>query len=260
MRGGCGSEVVLETVNAARAFLTTDSGFPVNKLEEALRTNRPFTYDFHPASASRCCSARNTGRPAEGKETQRFHRSASSAIRRYAGCTWGFPSWTAKPPRRCARAVSLQRTESVRARARFLRRHVRDPRRQGGGSGRGALGSGVGGTGGRLAGKGRGILREADGEGRRLAGQPVRRPGAHQRPGAGLSDRPGAHEALLQRRARADHQSGTGAAGVPLQHRHDAADHAAASWTPTASRTFPAAWRSGRTCSRTARRASTTAS
>ncbi|SPE41604.1 conserved hypothetical protein [Candidatus Sulfopaludibacter sp. SbA3] len=49
MRGGCGSEVVLETVNAARAFLTTDSGFPVNKLEEALRTNRPFSYDFHPA-------------------------------------------------------------------------------------------------------------------------------------------------------------------------------------------------------------------
>ena len=39
MRGGCGSEVVLETVNAARAFLTTDSGFPVNQLEEALRTS-----------------------------------------------------------------------------------------------------------------------------------------------------------------------------------------------------------------------------
>ncbi|HEV2446596.1 MAG TPA: hypothetical protein VGS58_11760, partial [Candidatus Sulfopaludibacter sp.] len=50
MRGGCGSEVVLETVNAARAFLTTDSGFPVNKLEEALRTNRPFSYDFHPTA------------------------------------------------------------------------------------------------------------------------------------------------------------------------------------------------------------------
>jgi hypothetical protein len=47
MRGGCGSEVVLETVNAARAFLTTDSGFPVNDLEQALRTNRPFTYDYH---------------------------------------------------------------------------------------------------------------------------------------------------------------------------------------------------------------------
>jgi hypothetical protein len=49
MRGGCGSEVVLETVNAARAFLTTDSGFPINRLEEALRTNKPFTYDYHPS-------------------------------------------------------------------------------------------------------------------------------------------------------------------------------------------------------------------
>jgi hypothetical protein len=48
MRGGCGSEVVLETVNAARAFLTTDSGFPVSDLEQALRTNRPFRYDYHP--------------------------------------------------------------------------------------------------------------------------------------------------------------------------------------------------------------------
>jgi hypothetical protein len=48
MRGGCGSEVVLETVNAPRAFVTTDSGFPVNDLEQALRTNHPFTYDFRP--------------------------------------------------------------------------------------------------------------------------------------------------------------------------------------------------------------------
>ena len=46
MRGGCGSEVVLETVNASRAFLTTDAGFPLAELEEALRTNRPFEYDF----------------------------------------------------------------------------------------------------------------------------------------------------------------------------------------------------------------------
>ncbi|HLK64051.1 MAG TPA: hypothetical protein VKU19_11460 [Bryobacteraceae bacterium] len=52
MRGGCGSEVVLETVNAARAFLTTDSGFPVNDLEQALRTNRPFTYDYHPSQVT----------------------------------------------------------------------------------------------------------------------------------------------------------------------------------------------------------------
>jgi hypothetical protein len=50
MRGGCGSEVVLETVNAARAFLTTDSGFPLSDLEQSLRTNRPFSYDYHPTT------------------------------------------------------------------------------------------------------------------------------------------------------------------------------------------------------------------
>lgn len=48
MRGGCGSDVVLETVNASRAFLTIDSGFPLAELEQALRTNRPFEYDFQP--------------------------------------------------------------------------------------------------------------------------------------------------------------------------------------------------------------------
>jgi hypothetical protein len=48
MRGGCGSEVVLETVNATRAFLTIDSGFPLAELEQSLRTNRPFVYDYHP--------------------------------------------------------------------------------------------------------------------------------------------------------------------------------------------------------------------
>lgn len=48
MRGGCGAEVVLETVNATRAFLSTDSGFPIAELEQDLRTNRPFKYDFSP--------------------------------------------------------------------------------------------------------------------------------------------------------------------------------------------------------------------
>jgi hypothetical protein len=41
MRGGCGSDVVLETVNASRAFLTIDSGFPL--------ANRPFQIDYHPS-------------------------------------------------------------------------------------------------------------------------------------------------------------------------------------------------------------------
>ncbi|MFN7920053.1 MAG: hypothetical protein U0Q16_08150 [Bryobacteraceae bacterium] len=48
MRGQCGGDVVLETVNAMRAFVTIDSGFPLAELEQALRTNRPFTYDYKP--------------------------------------------------------------------------------------------------------------------------------------------------------------------------------------------------------------------
>ncbi|HVW86111.1 MAG TPA: hypothetical protein VHB50_15585, partial [Bryobacteraceae bacterium] len=48
MRGGCGSEVVLETVNASRAFLSTDSGFPLAQLEQSLRTDKPFSYDYRP--------------------------------------------------------------------------------------------------------------------------------------------------------------------------------------------------------------------
>src|SRR6185369_12271829 len=49
MRGGCGSDVALETVNPSRAFLTIDSGFPLSDLEAALRTNRPFALDYHPS-------------------------------------------------------------------------------------------------------------------------------------------------------------------------------------------------------------------
>src|SRR5690242_10391018 len=52
MRGACGGEVVLETVNATRAFLTIDSGFPLAELEQGLRTNRPFTYDYKPTEVA----------------------------------------------------------------------------------------------------------------------------------------------------------------------------------------------------------------
>jgi hypothetical protein len=49
MRGGCGSDLALETVNPSRAFITIDSGFPLSELEAALRTNRVFSLDYHPA-------------------------------------------------------------------------------------------------------------------------------------------------------------------------------------------------------------------
>jgi hypothetical protein len=51
LRSGCGEEGVLETVNASRAFLTVDSGFPLAELEEALRNSQPFRYEYKPARA-----------------------------------------------------------------------------------------------------------------------------------------------------------------------------------------------------------------
>jgi hypothetical protein len=48
LRSGCGEDGVLETVNASRAFLTIDSGFPVADLEDALRRNQPFRYEYQP--------------------------------------------------------------------------------------------------------------------------------------------------------------------------------------------------------------------
>ena len=60
MRGGCGSEVVLETVNAARAFLTTDSGFPINAWKRPCGPTSPSPTITMPRKC-RSCSVRNTG-------------------------------------------------------------------------------------------------------------------------------------------------------------------------------------------------------
>ena len=90
MRGGCGSEVVLETVNAARAFLTTDSGFPVNELEQALRTNRPFHYEYHSTAVPVLFSAEYWLGGAKEKESADFLEtflSDPSVCRLYLGMT-----------------------------------------------------------------------------------------------------------------------------------------------------------------------------
>ncbi len=42
MRGSCGADIVLETVNPTRAFLTVDSAFPLTQLEQDLRANHRF--------------------------------------------------------------------------------------------------------------------------------------------------------------------------------------------------------------------------
>ena len=50
MRGTCGADIVLETVNATRAFLTVDSAFPLTQLEQDLRANHPFELAYAPTS------------------------------------------------------------------------------------------------------------------------------------------------------------------------------------------------------------------
>lgn len=50
MRGTCGADIVLETVNATRAFLTVDSGFPLTLLEQDLRANHPFELSYAPTA------------------------------------------------------------------------------------------------------------------------------------------------------------------------------------------------------------------
>ena len=47
LREGCAQkDIVLETTNATRAFLTIDSGFPLTDLEESLQKGVPFTYAY----------------------------------------------------------------------------------------------------------------------------------------------------------------------------------------------------------------------
>ncbi len=50
MRGTCGADIVLETVNPTRAFLTVDSGFPLTRLEQDLRANHPFELPYGPTT------------------------------------------------------------------------------------------------------------------------------------------------------------------------------------------------------------------
>jgi len=50
MRGSCGTDIVLETVNPTRAFLTIDSGFPLTELERDLRANRRFEMPYRPTA------------------------------------------------------------------------------------------------------------------------------------------------------------------------------------------------------------------
>ena len=119
MRGGCGSEVVLETVNATRAFLTTDSGFPLPELEQALRTNRPFTYDYHPTRVPVLYGADYwlLGK----REGRRIHRRFPGRARHVPPLS-GTLQARPRDRRGAAQSDSDAAPASLRARAGFLRR------------------------------------------------------------------------------------------------------------------------------------------
>ena len=50
LRGECGPDAVLETVNPSRAFLSIDSAFPLADLEDAYRRDDGFQLDYRPTS------------------------------------------------------------------------------------------------------------------------------------------------------------------------------------------------------------------
>jgi hypothetical protein len=68
MRGSCGSDIVLETVNPTRAFLTVDSGFPLTPLEQDLRANHRFELPYAPTTVPVLYTA-DYWLSAQGKQT-----------------------------------------------------------------------------------------------------------------------------------------------------------------------------------------------
>ena len=128
IRGGCGSEVVLETVNASRAFLTTDSGFPIHQLEEALPHQQPLHLRFPSRHRARPLLRRLLDERHQG-QGRRLHRNFHLRSLRLPPLS-RHGETRSQHRRRSSQGHLLHAPQSLRARARFLWRHVRNPRRQ----------------------------------------------------------------------------------------------------------------------------------
>ncbi len=122
MRGGCGSEVVLETVNQMRAFITTDSGFPINDLEQALRTNHAFNYDFHPTQVPVLFGPEYWSGPKEKEGSNFIERLYLRPF--HLPSLPGFFQTQFRNRRRDAEGADADAAEGLLARAGFLRRNV----------------------------------------------------------------------------------------------------------------------------------------
>ena len=227
MRGGCGSEVVLETVNATRAFLTTDSGFPLAELEQALRTNRPFTYDYHPAARAGPVRRRLLA-VREGKGERRVHRRVSLADPALCRLYLGLSKLDRETAEELRKNIPVPRLKAYAHVLDFFGGmfEIRDGKAvvPGGARSEAAWAELAGVSPDKGAAFFEKLMAKDDGWLASYFDALARINGPVQ----GLSDRARAPEALLHGDSRHGHQSGAGAPGVPLQHRHDAADHAAA--------------------------------
>ena len=122
MRGSCGADIVLETVNATRAFLTIDSGFPLTELEQDLRANRRFELSFASTQVPVLYSAEYwlcVG------TVRRISLTRFSPMLRCAVCISGYHAWTALQPKRYVKSVARQ-AQDLCSRAGFFWQHVSD--------------------------------------------------------------------------------------------------------------------------------------
>jgi hypothetical protein len=109
MRGSCGTDVVLETVNATKAFITVDSGFPLAELERDLRANRRFELAYAPTQVPVLYSA-DYWLGALGKENGNFldgFLSEPAICRLYLGLS-KLDRPTAEAMRKQASAIKLK--------------------------------------------------------------------------------------------------------------------------------------------------------
>ena len=128
MRGSCGGDLVLETVNATKAFLTVDSGFPLSELEQDLRANHRFELSYAPTTVPVLYNAQYwmaaLGRAGQGDFMNAF-LSDPSLARLYLGLSH-LDRATADALRSQAPPAKLKIYAHV---LRFLRQYVSNPER-----------------------------------------------------------------------------------------------------------------------------------
>jgi hypothetical protein len=109
-------------LNATRAFLTIDSGFPLAELEQDLRTNRPFAYDFKPTQVPILYTQDYwlSSKDRQGGEFIDTFLGDPSLCRFYLGLSKLDPAAV----RRAAQGHHGAKDPRLRARSGFLRGHV----------------------------------------------------------------------------------------------------------------------------------------